>query len=43
MEMIFNKYFIIDDMVLFWAYVILIIVMIAMTVFFVNKELRNKK
>ena len=43
MKIIFNKYLIIDNLWLFWTYVIAIILMILVTILWVKKELKTKK
>ena len=43
MKIIFNKYLIIDNLCLFWTYVIAIILMILVTILWVKKELKNRK
>ena len=43
MKVIFNKYYILDNIELLWCYVALIILIMVVTVFLVNKELRSKK
>ncbi len=43
MEVIFNKYYVLDNVALLWCYVILIILVLIITILLVRKELRNKK
>lgn len=43
MEVIFKKYYVLDNVALLWCYVILIILVLIITILLVRKELRNKK
>ena len=43
MEIIFSKYYIIDNLLLFWIYVIIMILIMIVTALLVHKELKSKK
>ena len=43
MEIIFNKYFVIDNLLLFWSFVIIMVLIMIVTVLLVRRELKGKK